>query len=844
MTENSNLKDDLLAAAQTYHELPKNVKVQTGQVYIKLSVQESARRFYESYGMPIIPVGSDKHPTIDWKQFQNHPMTSEQFDCLPWDTAANFAVVCGTLTKSSYYFVAIDVDKEIKVQPRTTMMEETPRGGRHHYYLTKTNCKGVKLHDVGIELLAAGQIVIVYGKWLNDNLPTPVDSIEADFKELAKAHGKTELTRARQPLAEVLQPQPEGNRDKSIFDLVGALRDKNVPYETALATALATNDKYMPPLDEKTVIEKVQNAYKHLYQKPEQPAANTTPADTDLPKTHDEFILKLKALAALDVPLTVDDLSDILDSSVKHDKTNKVISFVCMTLTYTEEDQVNLGFLAESSTGKSYIPLELAWYFPKEDVIKLGYASPTSFFHDWGTLVVDPSDTRDVEDEKKRKITHIDLHQKILIFMDQPHDQLLQRLRSLLSHDEKEIVVKIADRKEKSGLRTKTIIIHGYPTVMFCTANRTMQDQEKTRLMLLSPEVSQEKLQDTITLKIDRESDREAYYKRMMEDPRRSALAGRISDIKMAHIQHVKVPEDLREKIRRNFLEGRKFLIPRHQRDISRLLAIIKGHALLNFKFRERIEDNIFVNDEDVIAGFALYHEISEANELGLSPELFSIYQKLKPHMEQNECGITMKEFQKAYYQEFHKVVGGKTAKAILEPLMNVGLIIEQPDPTDKRFLRYIPTDMGTPSEDESITEPRRRNYIPPHMGTTSEKYIPTDMGTTTSERYIPPHMGTTFEENTMEEGRKEKEITENISNKGQYIPPSEGVYSSTRIVALQIPKWISSHKDDDGLIDVISFEAFLKGSGESDPSKLIEILKRDGVLFPVSKVGKLGVVR
>jgi hypothetical protein len=72
--------------------------------------------------------------------------------------------------------------------------------------------------------------------------------------------------------------------------------------------------------------------------------------------------------------------------------------------------------LAESSTGKSYIPLELSGLFPSEDVIKLGYASPTSFFHDWGTLVTDPSDDRDVPEEKKRKTTHIERVRKSWTF--------------------------------------------------------------------------------------------------------------------------------------------------------------------------------------------------------------------------------------------------------------------------------------------------------------------------------------------------------------------------------------------------------------------------------------------
>jgi hypothetical protein len=70
------------------------------------------------------------------------------------------------------------------------MMEETPRGGRHFYYLGKNNCDGSKLHDVGVELLGLGQIVVVYHKWLNDNLPTSMISVEAVFAELARALGK------------------------------------------------------------------------------------------------------------------------------------------------------------------------------------------------------------------------------------------------------------------------------------------------------------------------------------------------------------------------------------------------------------------------------------------------------------------------------------------------------------------------------------------------------------------------------------------------------------------------------------------------------------------------------
>jgi len=432
-------------------------------------------------------------------------------------------------------------------------------------------------------------------------------------------------------------------------------------------------------------------------------------AMTELPdglsKTREEFIVRLQfEEQALNKPLTVDDLITILEPTIKHDNPNKVITLLTMLLTYTENDQINIGFLAESSTGKSYIPLELSGLFDPHDVIKLGYVSPSAFFHEWGIALPDPGDTRDVEEEKKRRIIHVDLHQKILLFLDQPHDQLLQRLRSMLSHDEKQITVKIADRSQKSGLRTKTVVIEGFATVIFCTAKFTMQDQEKTRLLMLSPEIDQDKLRETIALKIDKESDRDAFFKRVNDDPQRHMLAARIEAVKCARIREVKIPEELRNSIYTHFMETHRFLIPRHQRDITRLMAIIKGHALLNFKARERIEDNIYVKEEDVLAGFQLYLTVSEANEIGLSPELFTIHKKLEPHIRDTVAGVTRKEFQKLYFDEFHKVMGRESADNILKAWESAGLIVSQQDSIDKRLVRYVYPDMGYATPEKSTT--------------------------------------------------------------------------------------------------------------------------------------------
>jgi len=124
-------------------------------------------------------------------------------------------------------------------------------------------------------------------------------------------------------------------------------------------------------------------------------------ADDELAKTKEELIAKMRDYIQ---PVTLEEIKDILNRTIKHDERNKLVTFLTMLLTYTDEDQINLMLSAESSTGKSYIPLELAWYFPKDDVLEYGYVSPTAFFHEYGTMLPDPKDTRNIEDEKKRKI--------------------------------------------------------------------------------------------------------------------------------------------------------------------------------------------------------------------------------------------------------------------------------------------------------------------------------------------------------------------------------------------------------------------------------------------------------
>ena len=83
-------------------------------------------------------------------------------------------------------------------------------------------------------------------------------------------------------------------------------------------------------------------------------------------------------------PLSIDQLNEILGLTIKSDNNNKIITFLSLLSAFTDNNQFNISFNAPSSSGKSYIPLEISSLFPKEDVRCIGHASPTSFFHEEG----------------------------------------------------------------------------------------------------------------------------------------------------------------------------------------------------------------------------------------------------------------------------------------------------------------------------------------------------------------------------------------------------------------------------------------------------------------------------
>lgn len=453
-----------------------------------------------------------------------------------------------------------------------------------------------------------------------------------------------------------------------------------------------------------------------------------------------------------DLEMTLDGLAEILSATIKKDEVNKRILFLGMLLNYTEEDQQNFAFNAPSSTGKSYLALEIASYFPEEDVMCLAYTSPKAFFHELGELTTEegaPLDPRPVyiqdrleewarenprpvagkglvewkdqlravgrrfklEWDQLPKVYRVDLERKIIIFIDQPHDELLRVLRSLLSHDQKVIRTKITDKTKEGGHKTKTIDLVGFPTMVFNSARFMLEDQERTRLFILSPEMSQDKLKASLELLAERLSNRLEFAHNRSKDEKRLLLKARVEAIKTAGVREIIIRPDDQKYIIDKFLEEHPYLAPRLQRDLPRLIAIIKSHALFNYFTRDRRDDKVWATRLDVEEGYKLYKEVGESNELGIPPQVYNLWnEKLKPVLETG-TGLSRKELARIYFEYYKTRIGKKQQKRMVDLLCEVGLVVEQPDPKDRRFMNiYTPQQGGEENTDEEETRPESPN--------------------------------------------------------------------------------------------------------------------------------------
>ncbi len=391
--------------------------------------------------------------------------------------------------------------------------------------------------------------------------------------------------------------------------------------------------------------------------------------------------------------MSLEEVAEVLSLTIKYDTDNKLITFLCMLSAYTDSSQLNVSFNAPSSSGKTYMTTEIAKLFPPEDKIERSGASPTSFFYGEG-----------VED-KERKVKVVLLERKILLFYEQPNPLLQAKLRPVLSHDQRELRFSNTNKDKKGANRAEQTIIRGYPATVFCSAGLQLDEQEATRAILLSPEVTEAKLKEGVHLQAKRGANEAEFDEWVESQPERIALKSRIIAIREEHVDDIIIPDP--DAIEHRFYAVFGKLKPRHMRDMGHLMRLIKVVALLNVWQRRQPDGTIVANQADIDAAFALWSKVVESQDLNVPPIVMNFYKNfiLPAYFEKKNdpefasdvdfgfVGLSSQELSTYYLRVEESPLNDEhLRKQILPQLIASGLITyDQPANGDRRSRHIFP---------------------------------------------------------------------------------------------------------------------------------------------------------
>jgi hypothetical protein len=429
-------------------------------------------------------------------------------------------------------------------------------------------------------------------------------------------------------------------------------------------------------------------------------------------------------------------------------------------------EPANLGVEAPSSEGKTWPVIETSRLFPPEDVWLLGGLSPTALIHEHGILV-DPASREPLapriselegllaessDKQEKAKIRGeiasllakaavlVDLDGKILLFLDRPNPETLQKLYPLLSHDAFEISYKFTDKQRSGPLRTIHVILRGWPVAIFIRTRGEYDDdawtQTISRFTTVSPKMTPTKYREGVRLRaLMRGVPGFALQKMLRLDEEGWAqealrlVRSRLLEIKNGIRAAGGSPRSTMVWIPYYKRIGESFPaeLGRRMRDSDRFLALIQAHAALNVFSRPTLRcpdgcEYIIAVRDDYEAAAELY--FSEEEELsiltGLPRHVIDFFQKVILPLGQerrqaeeattqaeegNAPTMTIRELVEYAPKRLGRAFSDDTIRRrYVHPLVKADLISLEPDPLDARMkiIRILRTsiDIGEREKD------------------------------------------------------------------------------------------------------------------------------------------------
>lgn len=269
----------------------------------------------------------------------------------------------------------------------------------------------------------------------------------------------------------------------------------------------------------------------------------------------------------------------------------------------------------------------------------------------------------------------------------------METLRPLMSHDKKETLYLTTDRGKKSEFSCKESIIRGFATFIICSANSKMDEQESTRAIVLSPEVTKEKVKAVKEMVNRRVANPKEYEEKLVKNKGRQNLMERVRYIKSLKIESVIIPNPDLTLTAFNQISNKNQA--GEQRDIAHFNSLVKAAAMLNAARRMDDYGNIIVKEEDIDIAVELWSSVSKSAETGLPLYIYDFYRNyvLAAYKDKNNgTGITRMEICEKYFSIHREALDDyKLRKEIIPTLKLAKAIKEVVNESDKKTKLIIP---------------------------------------------------------------------------------------------------------------------------------------------------------
>lgn len=429
--------------------------------------------------------------------------------------------------------------------------------------------------------------------------------------------------------------------------------------------------------------------------------------------------LKAGEILAVDPNIRPKFLSHI-GHSVRRDETPKNLVLDTGLSGYTRKS-INLFLKGKSCIGKTYVTMETLKYFPKEDVWLLGGLSPKALIHGYGVLVDEKGEEIDFADKPTRQMVRaelrdfykdapdikvdkvlvdkeyedeqkkwrqrleksryiVDLANKILVFLEAPHFDTFNILRPILSHDAYEISYKITDKTSVGSLRTKHVIIRGWPATIFCTTEEKYIQDLATRGLTATPQTDPEKFRDANILT----GEKTALPWKFEPDFDFMLLQGYIGWLK-------------------NQLQSLEVIIPygrelggfypstyaRSMRDLKHFMALIEVRTLFHCMQRPLLvvgeKQYVIATREDYEHVSEAWHDVEETTLTGLPGHILNFFHKAVEPLSERLDSFGYEDLTREYNEQANERKSSDTVRKWVEHLCDIGWLTKDPDPNDKR---------------------------------------------------------------------------------------------------------------------------------------------------------------